>query len=201
MAPNLEANGLKFTTSFTGRVNLISTGPGIVFQDTKKLIEMNAIDPMISCATIPQFQQIGEVGMIATVKIISYSVSRDNLTVACDIGRNSIKRKASLLKIASLLISKSDSVPGDKGVKAIQARLSALEISLEKVETVPHEIDPMAIQLECFKSDLILILTSSATSDIFDTAPTAVRSAGGEVRRFGMPFDHENLLFLGHLND
>jgi molybdenum cofactor cytidylyltransferase len=59
LAPNLEANGLKFTTSSTGRVNLISTGPGIVVQDTKKLIEMNAIDPMISCATIPQFQQIG----------------------------------------------------------------------------------------------------------------------------------------------
>ena len=72
---------------------------------------------------------------------------------------------------------------------------------MEKVETVLHEIDPMAIQLECFKSDLILIPTSSATSDIFDTAPTAVRSAGGEVRRFGMPFDPENLLFLGHLND
>ena len=75
-------------------MNLISTGPGIVVQDTKKLIEMNAIDPMISCATIPQFQQIGEVGMIATVKIISYAVSHENLTVACDMGRNSIKRKA-----------------------------------------------------------------------------------------------------------
>lgn len=60
-------------------------------QDTKKLIEMNAIDPMISCATIPQFQQTGG-GMIATVKIISYAVSRDNLTVARDIGQNSIKR-------------------------------------------------------------------------------------------------------------
>jgi molybdenum cofactor cytidylyltransferase len=62
LAPNLEVYGLKFTTSFTGLVNLISTGPNIVVQDTKKLIEMNAIDPIISCATIPQFQQIGEGG-------------------------------------------------------------------------------------------------------------------------------------------
>ena len=139
--------------------------------------------------------------MIATVKIISYAVGRDNLTVACDIGRNSIKRKAPPLKITSLLINKSDSVPGDKGVKAIQARLSALGVPLEKVGTVPHEIDPMAIQLECFRSDLILILTSLATSDIFDIAPTVVRSAGGEVRRFGMPFDPEKQLFLGHFND
>jgi hypothetical protein len=30
--------------------------------------------------------------MIATVKILSYAVSRDNLTVARDIGQNSIKR-------------------------------------------------------------------------------------------------------------
>ena len=74
---------------------------------------MNAIDPMISCATIPQFQQIGEGGMIATVKIISYAVSRDNLTVARDIGQNSIKRQEKLLIIASFLINKSDSVPGD----------------------------------------------------------------------------------------
>ena len=61
-------------------------------QDTKKLIEMNAIDPMISCATIPPFSTNRGGGMIATVKIISYAVSRDNLTVARDIGQNSIKR-------------------------------------------------------------------------------------------------------------
>ena len=201
LVPDPEASGVKCTTAFTGRVNLISTGPGIVVQHADKLIEMNAIDPMISCATVPQFQQIGEGGMIATVKIISYSVGRDNLTAACDIARNAIKRQAPLLKTASLLISQSDGGPGDKGVKAIQARLSALGVFLERVETVPHEIDPMAAHLGQFQSDLMLILTSSATSDIFDTAPAAVRRAGGEVRRFGMPVDPGNLLFLGHLND
>ena len=201
LVPDPKANGLKFTTAFTGRVNLISTGPGIVVQDTEKLITMNGIDPMISCATVPQFQQVEEGGMVATVKIISYAVGRDNLTAACDVARNAIKRRRPILKTASLLISESDSGLGNKGVKAISARLSALGVSLDRVETVPHEIEPIAAQLVCFKSDLILILTGSATSDILDTAPSAVRNAGGEVRRFGMPVDPGNLLFLGDLNN
>ena len=47
--------------------------------------------------------------------------------------------------------------------------------------------------------DLALILTGSATSDLHDTAPQAVRAAGGLVERFGMPVDPGNLLFLGRL--
>jgi molybdenum cofactor cytidylyltransferase len=45
----------------------------------------------------------------------------------------------------------------------------------------------------------VLILTGSATSDIDDVAPSAVRAAGGRVDRFGMPVDPGNLLFLGEL--
>ena len=45
----------------------------------------------------------------------------------------------------------------------------------------------------------MLILTGSATSDLQDTAPAAVRAAGGHVARFGMPVDPGNLLFHGAL--
>jgi molybdenum cofactor cytidylyltransferase len=48
--------------------------------------------------------------------------------------------------------------------------------------------------------DMVLILTGSATSDLYDTAPQAVRAAGGNVLRFGMPVDPGNLLFLGDLD-
>ena len=43
----------------------------------------------------------------------------------------------------------------------------------------------------------MLILTGSATSDIDDVAPSALRAAGGQIERFGMPVDPGNLLFLG----
>ena len=47
----------------------------------------------------------------------------------------------------------------------------------------------------------MLILTGSATSDLHDTAPQALRRAGGRVERFGMPVDPGNLLFLGEIGD
>jgi len=40
-------------------------------------------------------------------------------------------------------------------------------------------------------------LTGSATSDHRDVGPAALRTAGGELLRFGMPVDPGNLLFLG----
>ncbi len=46
---------------------------------------------------------------------------------------------------------------------------------------------------------MLLILTGSATSDLMDDAPEAVRRAGGTVARFGMPVDPGNLLFHGDL--
>ena len=49
------------------------------------------------------------------------------------------------------------------------------------------------------KTSLILILTASATSDIDDVMPAALRGAGGQVTRFGMPVDPGNLLVLGAL--
>ena len=64
---------------------------------------------------------------------------------------------------------------------------------------VPHRIDPLAGALRAADSDLLLVLTGSATSDLFDTAPEALRAAGGQVAHFGMPVDPGNLLFLGHL--
>ena len=42
-------------------------------------------------------------------------------------------------------------------------------------------------------------MTGSATSDLHDVAPEAVRRAGGQVERFGMPVDPGNLLFTGRI--
>ncbi|MGB8623120.1 MAG: molybdopterin biosynthesis protein, partial [Paracoccaceae bacterium] len=103
-------------------------------------------------------------------------------------------------KTAGLILSE---VPGqkpslnEKGRKAIALRLDALGISLLAVETVPHEVGAMAAALRGLPGENALILTGSATSDLHDTGPEAVRQAGGRVDRFGIPVDPGNLLFLG----
>ena len=199
LVPDGSAAGLECTAAFTGRVNLVATGPGIVNLQVECLIALNSVDPMISFATVPNYQQMQKGGLVGTVKIISYAVDGEKLRSACALGSAAIKILPPQLKTASLVVSQNANRNDDKGISAIKTRLDALGITLEQVVTTEHEIDPMAKALGSLKSELLLILTSSATSDPNDTAPAALRAAGGQVERFGIPVDPGNLLFLGHI--
>ncbi|MGC6528055.1 MAG: molybdopterin-binding protein [Paracoccaceae bacterium] len=201
LAPEGGAHALERTVPFTGRVNLVASGAGVALVDREKLIAMNALDPMISCATVPHMQQMQKGGLVATVKIISYAVPKEALVRAADLARESISLKTPQLKTASLLITADAPSPSEtKAVDVIKTRLDALGVELRDVSMTAHAADEMVQALQTFQSDLLLILTSSATSDVQDTAPRALRQAGGEVERFGMPVDPGNLLFLGELN-
>jgi molybdenum cofactor cytidylyltransferase len=72
-----------------------------------------------------------------------------------------------------------------------------LGIPLQALREVAHDETALAGALRDLPGEIALILTGSATSDLYDTAPQAVRAAGGTVARFGMPVDPGNLLFLG----
>ncbi len=107
-----------------------------------------------------------------------------------------------VLADASLILTE---VPGQdpklsrKGRRAIETRLQALGMALAGCETVAHDETALAAALARAPAAMVLILTGSATSDLHDTAPQALRRAGGRVTRFGMPVDPGNLLFLGTL--
>ena len=87
-----------------------------------------------------------------------------------------------------------------KAERAMLDRVQALGLEMIEVYAVAHAVDPLFDALQRAKGEIALILTGSATSDIDDVAPQAVRHAGGQVDRFGMPVDPGNLLFLGTLS-
>jgi len=196
-----ETPHLTATDAFTGRVNLIADGPGVAVLDTTALEAMNAVDPMITLATVPPFQQMRKGGMVATIKIISYAVGDQKLAEACAAGQAAIRLAKPVLTDATLIITEIEGGAGDKGRKAIADRLDALGVTLSKTVLVPHRDDQLAEAIAAADTGLVLILTGSATSDIDDVAPTALRAVGGHVERFGMPVDPGNLLFLGQLGD
>lgn len=195
-----DGQGLDVTAPFTGRVNLLAQGPGVVQLDVAALEAVNAVDPMITIATVPQFGQLARSGMAATIKIISYAVPGVALQRAISAaGRGAIALARPSLRTATLIISEIPGGAGDKGRKAIADRLAALDVDLEAVVMVPHETPALAAAIDAVQSDLALVLTGSATSDPQDVAPSALRAAGGQVERFGMPVDPGNLLFIGDL--
>ncbi|MGB7243334.1 MAG: molybdopterin-binding protein [Sulfitobacter sp.] len=192
--------GLRATQAFTGRVNLLATGPGVVQLDVRALEALNTVDPMITLATVQPYQQMTTGGMIATIKIISYAVSDTTLTDACSKAKGAISLLPPVLPRATLIVTEIPGGAGEKGKAAIEGRLTALGVALEETVIVPHDAAALTRAIGQTRSPLVLILTGSATSDIADVGPRAVVAAGGRIERFGMPVDPGNLLFLADLD-
>ena len=202
LAPDPEAARLRIGQAATGRANIFATCNGVADIDAARIDAVNGVDPMITVATVPRWQRMAERGMVATVKIISYGVPEDALRRACEAAQGALAMRAVTRRRAVLIqTSVSASENGEKGQKAMALRLQRMGVALGPKTLVPHETGPLADALKSARRvhDVILILTGSATSDWQDTAPQALRLAGGRVAHFGMPVDPGNLLFLGEL--
>ncbi|NTT85200.1 molybdopterin-binding protein [Tabrizicola fusiformis] len=200
LVPDPAGQGLRIGPAATGRVNLNAEGPGVVEVDAEAVLRLNRIHPAITLATLAPLTRVTAGTLAGTVKIIAYAVPEAALAAACDAARGALRLRPVQMQTAGLILTE---VPGQeakltaKGRRAVEARLSALGMGLAGVAVVPHDSAALADALQSLPGDIALILTGSATSDLYDTAPQAVRAAGGTVARFGMPVDPGNLLFLG----
>ncbi|NSY37135.1 molybdopterin-binding protein [Leisingera sp. ANG59] len=202
LVPDPSAQGIRISGAGTGRVNLYATGAGLVRLDRDKLEAVNAVDPMITVATVPDYHRADADGMLATIKIISYGVPADAVRRASAGAGDAIRMLPPVLSSATLIETRvSAETPPDKGRAAMAGRLHRMGISLSQRVVVPHREDALAEAITAAPGQLVLVLTGSATSDPHDVAPQALRNAGGTVTRFGMPVDPGNLLFLGTFQD
>ena len=202
LVPDPAGQALDLTQAFTGRVNLNARGPGVVQVDATAVLALNRIDPAITLATLAPFTRVAAGNLVGTVKIIAYGVDGAAVARACVAAQAAIRVCPVVLRSAGLILTQvpgQDAKLGAKGRRAVESRLRALGMALVDCVTVPHEVGAIAAALPGLAGDLALILTGSATSDLHDVAPAAVRAAGGHVMRFGMPVDPGNLLFLGDL--
>lgn len=200
LVPDPAGQGIVPGTAFTGRVNLNAAGPGLVEIDVEAIHRLNLVDPAITLATLSPLQRVVSGQLVGTVKIIAYSVPEPALAAACADVSRAIRIRPVVMATAGLVLTEtggSDPKLAAKGRRAMETRLRALGMRLSSVVTVPHETGAIAAALRDLPGDMALILTGSATSDLQDTAPQAVRAAGGDVFRFGMPVDPGNLLFHG----
>jgi molybdenum cofactor cytidylyltransferase len=200
LVPDPAAANLARSAAATGRVNLNATVPGLVEVDAAAVHALNRVDPAITLATLPPLARVWPGLLCGTVKIITYGVDGAALDRACAAAAGAIRVRPVERRTAGLILTEvpaQDAKLARKGRRAVEGRLAALGIALAAVETVPHDEAAIAAALQRLPGALALILTGSATSDPQDTAPAAVRRAGGRVARFGMPVDPGNLLFHG----
>ena len=200
LVPDEGASGLRLRPVGPGRVNIHADSLGVVEVLAERINAVNAVDPMLSVATVPRWHRLGAGEMAATVKIIAYGVDGSALRDACTAARGAMCLHPAKLRCASLIQTVTGDEDGAKGYGAIKTRLAALGAELGPKLCVPHTLAPLTAALQAARgAEVILILTASATSDPADIAPEALRQAGGQVARFGMPVDPGNLLFIGDL--
>jgi molybdenum cofactor cytidylyltransferase len=200
LALALAAHGVTTSAAATGRVNLFAAAAGIVELDVAAIGRFNAVNPMITVATLPQYTRVAAGNMIATIKIISYAVPRADLVRAAETARGAVAVLAPVAQTATLIETALEAVvPNPKGREALQKRLDRLGVVLNESVVIAHDHNALSAALEAARGDVVFILTASATSDIDDVGPAGLRQAGGIVSQFGMPVDPGNLLFLGQL--
>jgi len=196
----VQGMGLRVSAPFAGRVNIFAIKAGLMEIDRSAVDALNAIDPSITLATVPEWTSVQARQMVATLKIIPYAAPKAAVAAATGPMTKALKLHAYKAPPADLILT---NVPGQKpslNTKAeaiIRARLAALGGQLHSVSSIAHDQSALQQALAGAAASWVLILTGSATSDIDDLAPAALKAAGGQVERFGMPVDPGNLLFLG----
>lgn len=204
LAKALMSGGANLGASapFTGRVNIFAECDGMFRVNADLVNRFNGVDPSITVATLPDLSRVSGRALVATVKIIPFAATRENISAACDVAAGALGVEPFKPTRATLILTRTPGMADrllEKGHRAVAQRLHSLGCELDGPVIVDHKTDDLAAQLTRAKNDLILILTGSATSDIADVAPAALLAAGGRVERFGMPVDPGNLLFLGGL--
>ncbi len=194
-------DGVRATGAGAGRVNLYANHCGLMRINAEIVHKINAIDPMITVATVPDYHRVDADGMIATLKIIAYAVPSSALDRASAIATGAVSLLRPAFSSATLIETTIGDTPSDKGRRAMAGRVERMAMGLSERVLVPHQEEPLAQAIANAPGEVIFVLTASATSDVMDVAPQALRQAGGVIERFGMPVDPGNLLFLGRFGE
>lgn len=203
IAQAVTGPGLRIAEASTGRVNVYAAQPGLFAVERAGVDRLNAVDEAVTLATVAPELPVQAGALLATVKIMPFSVSEATLARCAEAAGGPL---LSLLPFRplemGLLLSRLPVVPEsllDRAAAAQRVRAERLSSRIKKELRCPHEVTALASGLRELLADgcsPILVLGASAIVDRRDVVPQAVEHIGGTIERFGMPVDPGNLLLL-----
>lgn len=209
LAITLLPDNVRLSAAATGRINIYAPARGILRIDRDMMRAINMVDEGITLASV-QHNQLLETGdMIATLKIIPYSVTKTAIAkVAALVGSAAAFAFHPLESRPFGLIQTR--VPGMKDaiLSATEAvtkrRLTQLDCALVDSQIVAHDSQAIHHAISRAKehgAKALLICGASAIADRRDVVPTGIVAAGGAIDHFGLPADPGNLLMSAHIDD
>ncbi|MGH6860936.1 MAG: NTP transferase domain-containing protein [Phyllobacterium sp.] len=212
LAGALAGEHMRVSDASTGRINFHAALDGLFLVDKTMIDRLNSVDPDITLACLADHVAVVRGEMVATIKIIPLAVAKPRVDAVIELLKSGeafklrpfVRHEVSL--IATTLPSLKPSVM-DKTARILDARLQAMGNALAREERVPHAADSVgdairtALKHRGTDSKLVIVFGASAVIDAADVIPEAIRLAGGEVIRVGMPVDPGNLLVLGTVGE
>jgi len=201
---------LTCSAEVNGRVNLVAETPGLLRVNSTAITQFNLLDEAVTLATLADRVTVEQGDLVGTLKIIPFAVQGKVMTAAeallADAGPlveiKPFKKLSTGLILSRLPQLKDRAI--DHTIMATRDRVSARFGTMMPPLETPHETAPLAQairQLLDHGAELILIAGASAVTDREDVAPQAIKAAGGEITRFGMPVDPGNLICMGMIGD
>ena len=186
------------TRAATGRVNLAAEAPGLLRVDAAKIDRLNTIDEALTVGTLPDYAVVAKKDLVATIKVIPFSVPGTVLAVVEALARQGTSPLA-LHPFHSLKVGLvATELPGlkasttEKTVAVTEQRITALSGTLLAPVRCAHEEMAIGRALEglvAAGAELLLVVGASAVLDRRDVGPQGIVRAGGEILHFGMPVD------------
>jgi molybdenum cofactor cytidylyltransferase len=202
LGAGLAGPGIEARPPVHGRVNLHATQGGLLSFEPDRITAANLATDCIGISTVPPLSPVNPGDMVATVKIIPYAVPAPALAAATA-ALQPLRILGWRSGLSACLVQTRQADTPDKLLaktrEVTAARLTRLGVAMSEAEPAAHAVEPLAGALGQVSADLLLLAGASATSDHADIIPAAIRAAGGEVLRVGMPVDPGNLLVLGRL--
>ncbi len=206
IAVAIRSRNIEAKPANTGRVNLHATAAGVFTVDAAMVDAINAVDPAITIATLADKVAVERDQMVATVKIIPFAVAGDLVQQVV-----AVLSKGSLFDVDPFAAQRVGLIhtmlPGLK--ESVIAKTSRVtEARLERSGSVvtdewrtAHDTGDVARAIIGIlaENDMAIVFGASALCDFDDVIPSAIRAAGGEVVRAGMPVDPGNLMVLGKI--
>jgi molybdenum cofactor cytidylyltransferase len=196
-------NGLRIDPAATGRVNLFSAHSGVLRVRASLIHRLNAIDPAITIATLPDNAAVKAGAMIATVKIIPFALPAPMVAAVCALPLSGslivhgFRPLHAVLLQTELPINKVSVL--DKTARVTAERITSLGGTMTDLGRCAHDATLLSQRLKEARGDIVIVFGASAMTDAEDVIPQAICLAGGTVERVGMPVDPGNLLVLGHI--
>lgn len=208
LARAISGAGIRVEKSFTGRANIYCEAAGVFTVNRALVDRLNAVDPALTIATLPEFSVVEAGRMVGTVKIIPFAVSGDSLDKVITIAGQEAAIAVSAFRpmriglVATELPTLKPSVM-DKTRRLLDERLALAGAHVAAEKRVAHDGDAVGralAELSTAGNDILIVFGASATVDQLDVVPAGIESAGGTVDQLGMPVDPGNLLVLGMLD-